>query len=271
MCNLQFFFPQPLVSLNIGLGLDCIKCFRKWKRHITVYIDHELMSDSDYADSTEGDLSSSGERCLGQFLNSPHASPCQISPPRASSPMASPHRTSPHRSSSPRTSSPASSLDPAVPQPASPSRSSNSDDTDGLPGPMNQGQNDWHPFLSRVHYQLVMLYHGSHRRNVDLVTFRAYMQVLKVRLSVPTSYSHCSIYSATFHQQNITPQLKRLLTLVSLFGKQNYLNRYLNHIYLRGIGSQKGTIPNLFFVPLGILYIVISRTHRLLCCLFGTI
>ena len=40
---------------------------------------------------------------------------------------------------------------------------------------------DWHPFLSRVHCQLVLLYHGSHRRNLDLITFRAYLQVLKVR------------------------------------------------------------------------------------------
>lgn len=41
-------------------------------------------------------------------------------------------------------------------------------------------RNDWHPFLSRVHCQLVLLYHGSHRRKMDLVTFRAVMEILKV-------------------------------------------------------------------------------------------
>ena len=38
---------------------------------------------------------------------------------------------------------------------------------------------DWHPFKSRVHCQLVMLYHGSHRRNIDMVTFRAFLEILK--------------------------------------------------------------------------------------------
>lgn len=41
---------------------------------------------------------------------------------------------------------------------------------------------DWHPFKSRIHCQLVMIFHSSHRRNVDLVTFRAFMHVLKVKL-----------------------------------------------------------------------------------------
>ena len=42
------------------------------------------------------------------------------------------------------------------------------------------GENDWHPFTNRVHAQLVLLYMGSHRRNCDLVTFKAFMKVLKV-------------------------------------------------------------------------------------------
>ena len=40
---------------------------------------------------------------------------------------------------------------------------------------------EWHPFRNRVTAQLVLLYHGSHRRNLDLVTFRSFMTILKVR------------------------------------------------------------------------------------------
>ena len=54
---------------------------------------------------------------------------------------------------------------------------SSSDDED----PLDPG-GDWHPFKSRVHCQLVLLCHGSHRRNTDLVSLRAYMHVLKVRV-----------------------------------------------------------------------------------------
>ena len=39
---------------------------------------------------------------------------------------------------------------------------------------------EWHPFQNKVTAQLVLLYHGSHRRNLDLVTFRAFMTILKV-------------------------------------------------------------------------------------------
>ena len=46
--------------------------------------------------------------------------------------------------------------------------------------PLQQPNDDWHPFKSRVHCQLVLLYHGSHRRNIDLVTFRAFMEILEV-------------------------------------------------------------------------------------------
>ena len=49
--------------------------------------------------------------------------------------------------------------------------------------PHLQPENDWHPFKSRVHCQLVLLYHGSHRRNIDLVTFRAFMEILEVSFS----------------------------------------------------------------------------------------
>ena len=52
-----------------------------------------------------------------------------------------------------------------------------------LPNP-DDPESDWHPFRSRVHCQLVLLYHGSHRRNVDLVTFGAFMQILKVSVLI---------------------------------------------------------------------------------------
>ena len=60
------------------------------------------------------------------------------------------------------------------------------EDEDGVDGDGGDDQpdlepgGDWHPFRSRVHAQLVLLFHSSHRRNVDLVTFRSYMHVLKV-------------------------------------------------------------------------------------------
>ena len=57
------------------------------------------------------------------------------------------------------------------------------DDEDGDGGddqPELEPGGDWHPFRSRVHAQLVLLYHSSHRRNIDLVTFRSYVHVLKV-------------------------------------------------------------------------------------------
>ena len=48
----------------------------------------------------------------------------------------------------------------------------------GYPGDFG----DWHPFMNKVHAQLTMLYHGSHRRNCDHVTFRTFMTILKVFL-----------------------------------------------------------------------------------------
>ena len=42
-----------------------------------------------------------------------------------------------------------------------------------------QDEHSWHPFYSRVHCQLVLLYHGSHRKNIDLVTFKAFLTIMK--------------------------------------------------------------------------------------------
>ena len=53
---------------------------------------------------------------------------------------------------------------------------------------------DWHPFRNRVSAQLILLYHGSHRRNCDLVTFRAFMTILKVRTSFLVKDSHKLIF-----------------------------------------------------------------------------
>ena len=43
-----------------------------------------------------------------------------------------------------------------------------------------QPENSWFPWRSRCHYYLTVLYHGSHRRNFDLETLRAIMDILKV-------------------------------------------------------------------------------------------
>ena len=43
-----------------------------------------------------------------------------------------------------------------------------------------QGQDPWYPWLSRCHYYLSVLYHGSHRRNMDKETLRAVMDIMKV-------------------------------------------------------------------------------------------
>ena len=53
---------------------------------------------------------------------------------------------------------------------------------DGGVGDPCEVQGEWHPFVNRAHAQLVMLYHGSHRRNCDQVTFRAFMTILRVIL-----------------------------------------------------------------------------------------
>ena len=49
----------------------------------------------------------------------------------------------------------------------------------GFSDPGNLGE--WHPFENKVHAQLVLLFLGSHRRNFDLVTFRAFLTILKVK------------------------------------------------------------------------------------------
>ena len=43
----------------------------------------------------------------------------------------------------------------------------------------------WYPWLSRIHYYLTVLYHGSHRRNMDQATLRALMDIF--RIYVPQS------------------------------------------------------------------------------------
>ena len=53
---------------------------------------------------------------------------------------------------------------------------------------------EWHPFRNRVSAQLILLYNGSHRRNCDLVTFRAFMTILKVRTSFLVKDSHKLIF-----------------------------------------------------------------------------
>ena len=45
----------------------------------------------------------------------------------------------------------------------------------------NQSKEDsWYPWSSRCHYYLTVLYHGSHRRNIDKNTLIAIMDILKV-------------------------------------------------------------------------------------------
>ena len=41
-------------------------------------------------------------------------------------------------------------------------------------------QDPWYPWLSRAHYYLSVLYHGSHRRNFDTETLRAVMDIMKM-------------------------------------------------------------------------------------------
>ena len=49
------------------------------------------------------------------------------------------------------------------------------------PDPENDPPEDpWFPFLSKPHMQLCLLYHGSHRKNMDQVTLQAIMDILKV-------------------------------------------------------------------------------------------
>ena len=63
---------------------------------------------------------------------------------------------------------------------------SDSEEANNFDDPHNTGnvteerEDSWYPFKSRLHCQLVLLYHGSHRKNVDLVTFRAFISILKV-------------------------------------------------------------------------------------------
>ena len=44
----------------------------------------------------------------------------------------------------------------------------------------NPPEDPWFPFLSKPHMQLCLLYHGSHRKNMDQVTLQAIMDILKV-------------------------------------------------------------------------------------------
>ena len=58
---------------------------------------------------------------------------------------------------------------------------SSSPDPDPDPDPENNPPEDpWFPFLSKPHMQLCLLYHGSHRKNMDQVSLQAIMDILKV-------------------------------------------------------------------------------------------
>ena len=49
------------------------------------------------------------------------------------------------------------------------------------PDPVHSPPEDpWFPFLSKPHMQLCLLYHGSHRKNLDQVSLQAVMDILKV-------------------------------------------------------------------------------------------
>ena len=50
-------------------------------------------------------------------------------------------------------------------------------DTESPPG---EHLEPWFPWMSRVHFYLTVLYHGSHRRNIDQVTLKVIMDILKI-------------------------------------------------------------------------------------------
>ena len=126
---------------------------RKWRRHAGHY-DHELQEASSQDDmedeGSEGSLvhqPTTAYNFSQDIYSNPASQP-------TSDPVSGDHSSGSH-------------LDP----PSSP----------GTHLPQQYPDPDpWYPFRSRVHCQLVLLLLGSHRKNTDLVTFQAFMSVLKV-------------------------------------------------------------------------------------------
>ena len=71
---------------------------------------------------------------------------------------------------------------PVLSNPSSPVAGTyHSSSPDPDPDPENNPPEDpWFPFLSKPHMQLCLLYHGSHRKNMDQVSLQAIMDILKV-------------------------------------------------------------------------------------------
>ena len=143
-------------------GLRFLSFLRKWNRHSSNY-DHDLIEIEDSNSSIDEEES---------------YDEIQLRPP-----------SSIHvRVSNP---DPATVQDPAIDR-GIPSDPAADQDTSSDPESDNGGiqQNivpdPWYPFKSRAHCQLVILYQGSHRKMVDLVTFQAFMSVLKVPIIVKT-------------------------------------------------------------------------------------
>ena len=67
---------------------------------------------------------------------------------------------------------------------------SNTDAFDPDPGSQpgcSEHEEPWFPWKSRAHFYLTVLYHGSHRRNIDQTTLRAIMDILKIYVP-PSEY-----------------------------------------------------------------------------------
>ena len=159
--------------LNIDYGIYKCNLTRFWRQHISKW-DHELVEEEGVPSSQSSDHSTPSDHRVPPAHSAP---PVHSAPPDLSSPL--------HESED--CISNADICDNTGNNDAVSNSASFSSDglgwdlPDGAPGgepPLG----DWHPFRSQVHCQLVLLYQGSHRRNTDLVTFRAFMQILKVSL-----------------------------------------------------------------------------------------
>ena len=81
----------------------------------------------------------------------------------------------------------------------------------------------WFPFLSKPHMQLCLLYHGSHRKNMDQVSLRAIMDILKVSDMVITcQYHHLKTFRSMFLVKFIFLLLRKLLTSDLVIGRRNF-------------------------------------------------
>ena len=132
--------------------------FRKWRRH-SGHHGHDLQE----ATSSQGDMEDGGsEDSLSQQpTRAGHFSQDIFSQDISSQDIVSNQASQPDSDSGDQSSGPPSS--PGLPH----------QHPDPDPDP-------WYPFRSRVHCQLVLLFMGSHRKNIDLITFQAFMSVLKV-------------------------------------------------------------------------------------------